>query len=526
MVGRIIETLEDVAEGAAHLAAVEPRFARALELTGPLPLRRRAAGFETLFAAIVSQQVSTAAATAIWNRLEAIGATAPARLAAATDAELRAAGLSRQKIAYGRSIATIGLDFEALNALPDEAIVKELTRIKGIGRLDRRDLRHVLARPGRRLRPGRPGAAGRGAAALRAPGAAEGEGAARHEPRLVALAGGCRAAALGLLPGDQRPRGRAVACLRPSRGSRERAPDGPVGKGGAGRRRHAGSGAGIATELGAAGATVYVTGRSTRGRRSEYDRPETIEETAELVAAAGGQAVAVAVDHLDAEAVRDLVGRIRAEQGRLDLLVNDIWGGETLFEWNKPVWEHDLENGLRLLRLAIDTHLITAHHALPLLLERPGGLLVEVTDGTAAYNADHYRINPFYDLAKVAVNRMAWAHAQDLGPRGAASVSLTPGWLRSEMMLEAFGVSEANWRDATAKVPHFVISESPRFVGRAVAAMAADPDRARWNGRSLSSGELAAVYGFTDLDGSRPDAWRYMVEVQDAGKPADATGYR
>lgn len=287
-----------------------------------------------------------------------------------------------------------------------------------------------------------------------------------------------------------------------------------------------GAGRGIAVELGAAGATVYVTGRTTRDRPSEYARPETIEETAELVAAAGGTGIAVRVDHLVAQEVAALVDRIRAEQGHLDILVNDIWGGEKLFEWNKPVWGHDLRNGLRLLDLAVHTHLITAHHALPLLIERPGGLLVEMTDGTAAYNADHYRINPFYDLAKVAVTRMAWAHARDLAPHGATSVALTPGWLRSEMMLDAFGVDEASWRDATASVPHFVISETPRFVGRAVAALAADPDRARWNGQSLSSGGLAQVYGFTDVDGSRPDAWRYVVEVQDAGKPADATGYR
>jgi NAD(P)-dependent dehydrogenase (short-subunit alcohol dehydrogenase family) len=287
-----------------------------------------------------------------------------------------------------------------------------------------------------------------------------------------------------------------------------------------------GAGRGIAVELGAAGAIVYVTGRTTRDQQSEYGRPETIEETAALVSAAGGTGIAVRVDHLVADDVRTLVERIRAEQGRLDVLVNDIWGGEKLFEWNKPVWEHNLENGLRMLRLAIDTHLITAHHALPLLIEHPGGLLVEVTDGTAEYNAEHYRLSPFYDLAKVAVIRMAWAHAKDLAPHGATSVALTPGWLRSEMMLEAFGVSEANWRDATAKIPHFVISETPRFVGRAVAALAADPDRARWNGQSLSSGGLAQVYGFTDLDGSRPDAWRYVPEVQDAGKPADATGYR
>jgi NAD(P)-dependent dehydrogenase (short-subunit alcohol dehydrogenase family) len=206
-----------------------------------------------------------------------------------------------------------------------------------------------------------------------------------------------------------------------------------------------------------------------------------------------GRGIAVQVDHLIADDVRKLVDRIRAEQGRLDVLVNDIWGGEKLFEWDKPVWDHNLQNGLRMLRLGIDTHLITAHYALPMLIGRPGGLLVEVTDGTAEYNAEHYRLSPFYDLAKVAVTRMAWAHAKDLAPHGATSVSLTPGWLRSEMMLEAFGVSEENWRDATAKVPHFVISETPRFVGRAVAALAADPDRARWNGQSLSSGGLAQV---------------------------------
>ncbi len=287
-----------------------------------------------------------------------------------------------------------------------------------------------------------------------------------------------------------------------------------------------GAGRGIAIELGAAGATVYVTGRSARGRPSEYARPETIEETAELVTEAGGQGIAVRVDHLVPAEVRALAERIEAEQGRLDILVNDIWGGEKLFEWNKPVWDHDLANGLRLLRLGIDTHLITAHFALPLMIRQPGGLLVEVTDGTAAYNADHYRLSPFYDLAKTAVNRMAWAHAKDLEKFGATAVSLTPGWLRSEMMLEAFGVREDNWREAAAKVPHFVISESPRFVGRAVAALAADPERGRWNGQSLSSGGLAQVYGFTDLDGSRPDAWRYLVEVEETGKPADDTGYR
>ncbi len=287
-----------------------------------------------------------------------------------------------------------------------------------------------------------------------------------------------------------------------------------------------GAGRGIAVELGAASATVYVTGRTTRTQQSEYKRAETIEETAALVSEAGGKGIAIQVDHLVAAQVEQLVARIRHEHGRLDILVNDVWGGENLKEWDKPVWGHNLDNGLRLLDLGVRTHLITAHFALPLLIERPGGLLVEVTDGTDDYNAMHYRINPFYDLAKVSVNRMAWAHAKDLAPHGATSVSVTPGWLRSEMMLEAFGVQEANWCDATQRIPHFAISETPRFVGRAIAALAADPDRARWNGQSLSSGQLARVYGFTDLDGSRPDAWRYVIEVQDAGKPADTTGYR
>ncbi|MFH8281986.1 SDR family oxidoreductase [Streptomyces antibioticus] len=287
-----------------------------------------------------------------------------------------------------------------------------------------------------------------------------------------------------------------------------------------------GAGRGIAVELGAAGATVYVTGRTTREHRSEYDRPETIEDTADLVTEAGGHGIAVPTDHLDPARVRALVERIDTEQGRLDVLVNDVWGGEKLFEWDTPVWEHDLDNGLRLLRLAVETHAITSHHALPLLLRRPGGLVVEMTDGTAAYNRDTYRVNFFYDLAKASVLRMAFALAHEIGPRGATAVALTPGWLRSEMMLDAFGVREENWRDALETYPHFAISETPRYVGRAVAALAADPDVARLNGQSFSSGGLAPVYGFTDLDGSRPDAWRYMVEVQDPGRPADTTGYR
>ena len=224
--------------------------------------------------------------------------------------------------------------------------------------------------------------------------------------------------------------------------------------------------------------------------------------------------------------MRDLVARIDAEQGRLDVLVNDIWGAEHLFGWNTPVWEHDLADGLRLLRLAVETHLVTSHHALPLLLREPGGLVVEMTDGTAAYNAERYRVSMFYDLAKASVLRMAWALGQELGPRGATAVALTPGWMRSEAMLEHHAVREEDWRDAVERTPHFCISETPRYVGRAVAALAGDPDVARWNGQSLSSGGLAQVYGFTDLDGTRPDCWRYLVEVQEAGLPAGDAGYR
>jgi NAD(P)-dependent dehydrogenase (short-subunit alcohol dehydrogenase family) len=286
-----------------------------------------------------------------------------------------------------------------------------------------------------------------------------------------------------------------------------------------------GAGRGIAVQLGAAGATVYVTGRTTRTQRSEMNRPETIEETAALVDEAGGRGIAVQVDHLVPEQVRELVARIERDEGRLHVLVNDIWGATTM-EWNKTVWESSLDVGLRTLRLGVDTHAITSHFAIPLLLREPGGLAVEVTDGTDDYNAKNYRVSFFYDLAKAAVGRMAFALAHELGPRGATAVLVTPGWLRSEAMLDAYRVTEATWRDATRVSPHFAISETPTFVGRAVAALAADPDRARWNGHSLSSGQLAQVYGFTDVDGSQPDAWRYLVEVQDAGKPADVTRYR
>jgi NAD(P)-dependent dehydrogenase (short-subunit alcohol dehydrogenase family) len=302
-----------------------------------------------------------------------------------------------------------------------------------------------------------------------------------------------------------------------------------------------GAGRGIATALGEAGATVICTGRSsTRAdapTRSDYDRPETIEETAELVTGLGGKGIAIAVDHLEPAQVAVLAERIRAEHGRIDVLVNDIWGAEVLKggppQWNTPIWKLDLQKGLRILRLGIETHLVTSHYLLPLLVAQPGGLLVEVTDGTADYNAQHYRISVFYDLVKQSVNRLAFSQGHELAPHEATAVAITPGWLRSEMMLENFGVTEVNWREAlTAREgrhqapPDFALSESPRYVGRAVAALAADPDRAKWNQRSVSSGELARHYGFTDIDGSRPDIWRYTAEVREGGKVAELSEYR
>nr|WP_236257353.1 SDR family oxidoreductase [Streptomyces hygroscopicus] len=287
-----------------------------------------------------------------------------------------------------------------------------------------------------------------------------------------------------------------------------------------------GAGRAMAVELGAAGATVYATGRTTRERISEVGRAtETIEETAELVTAAGGTGIAVPTDHLEPEQVRALVERIDRERGRLDILVNDVWGGEALIEFDTKTWEANLTGGLRMLRLGVETHLITSYYALPLLIRHPGGLVVEVTDGTAEFNRT-YRLNLFYDLAKNAPIRAAFGLGEELKEFGGTAVSVSPGFLRSEQMLDHFGVTEANWRDAVEKEPHFAIAESPRFVGRAVAALAADPERARWNGKSVFSGDLAKVYGFTDLDGSRPDVSSYFRDVVFGDKKATADDYR
>ena len=277
-----------------------------------------------------------------------------------------------------------------------------------------------------------------------------------------------------------------------------------------------GAGRGIARELGAAGATVYVSGRSVRGAASDMGRPETIEETAEMVSAAGGHGIAVRCDHTDPGQVAALVERLRTEQsGRLDVLVNDIWGGDPLTAWGRPFWEHPLDDGLRMQRLAVWTHVITSWHAAPLMVARGRGLIVEITDGAGA----EYRGSFFYDLAKSSVIRLAVAQAHELRPHGVAAVALTPGFLRSEAMLDHFGVTEANWRDAVRQDPHFIASETPAYVGRAVVALAADSAVMEKSGRALTSWDLAGEYGFTDADGSRPDWGRHFAEHIAAAPP-------
>ncbi|RPF29999.1 NAD(P)-dependent dehydrogenase (short-subunit alcohol dehydrogenase family) [Streptomyces sp. Ag109_G2-6] len=291
-----------------------------------------------------------------------------------------------------------------------------------------------------------------------------------------------------------------------------------------------GAGRAQAVELGRAGATVYVTGRTTRARASEVGRAsETIEETGELVTAAGGTGIAVPTDHLDEAQVRALAERIDREHGRLDILVNDLWGGEHLMAtsvFGKKSWETPLADGLRILELGVRSHVITAALLLPLLIRSEAPLHVEVTDGTAHSNR-RYRENMYYDLAKNAPIRLAFGLGQELAEYGGMAVAVSPGFLRSEQMLSHFGVSEENWRDAIAREPSFAIAESPRYLARAVAALAADPDRARrWNGKSTSSGELARVYGVTDVDGSRPDAWAYFEDVIHGGKEGTPDDYR
>lgn len=294
-----------------------------------------------------------------------------------------------------------------------------------------------------------------------------------------------------------------------------------------------GSGRGIACMLGKAGATVYCSGRSTRANRPAAPvdpgaafalagRPETVEETAEMVTAHGGVGIAAVTDHSRPEQVRALVERIEREQGRLDILVNDIWGGDELSE-PVPFWEHALDKGLLMLERGIHTHLITSRHAAPLLIKSGGGLIVEVTDG----DGFHYRGNLYYDLVKTSVIRMAFALATELRPHAVTALAITPGFLRSEAMLDHFGVSEATWRDAIPGRPDFAESETPFYVGRAVAALAADPEVARLSGRALAVWDLGPRYGFSDVDGRQPNIVPWIAEhmPEAAWKPCDDTFY-
>jgi len=295
-----------------------------------------------------------------------------------------------------------------------------------------------------------------------------------------------------------------------------------------------GAGRAIAVELARAGAFVYATGRSSRlAGPSEISRPETIEQTGDEMLAAGGAGAALRVDHLEPDEVANLIARIEAEHGKLDILVNDIFGGDRYAEWDRPLWEHDLAGGLRMLRMGIDTHLITANKAMPLMLAgissaaSARGLVVEMTDGTSEYNKNYReRVGFYYDLVKAAVERITLGLTAELAGTPCTALAVTPGWLRSEAMLDHFGTSEATWREAIAREPHFCISESPTYVGRGIAALAADGDLAGYAGRVLTSYDLASTYGVTDTDGSQPDCWRYVTEIQDAGKPATELGYR
>jgi NAD(P)-dependent dehydrogenase (short-subunit alcohol dehydrogenase family) len=266
-----------------------------------------------------------------------------------------------------------------------------------------------------------------------------------------------------------------------------------------------GAGRGIARMLGEAGATVWCTGRSTRETPATPGRPETIEETAELVTAAGGRGIAVRVDHSDPAQVEALFARIRSESGGLDILVNDIWGGDRLSEW-KPFWQLDHAKGFEMLDQAIKTHILTSRYGAPLLIERRAGLIVEITDG----DFSGYRGALYYDLVKSSVIRLAFAQAEELRPHGVTALAVTPGFLRSEAVLAHFGVTEANWRDAIAKDRFFASSETPCYVGRAVAALAADPNVAAKAGGVYASWTLAEEYGFTDIDGRKPHWWRFV----------------
>jgi NAD(P)-dependent dehydrogenase (short-subunit alcohol dehydrogenase family) len=292
-----------------------------------------------------------------------------------------------------------------------------------------------------------------------------------------------------------------------------------------------GAGRAIAVELARAGLFVYATGRSSRASGpSEIGRPETIEETGELMGSAGGDGAALVVDHEDPAAVAELVAAIERDRGRLDVLVNDIFGGDRYMQWDKPLWEHDWKGGLRMLQMGVHTHLITARAAIPLLLRTARehgtkGLVVEMTDGTSQANAAFRRnVGFYYDLVKANVERIVIGLSAELEDSPVTVVGVTPGWLRSEKMLEKFGVTEENWRDAVEKRPGFAISESPTYVARGVAALAQAPDTDRWAGTIASIRQLADAYGFTDTDGSKPDCWGHLAKYgwdHDGGRGID-----
>lgn len=290
-----------------------------------------------------------------------------------------------------------------------------------------------------------------------------------------------------------------------------------------------GAGRAIAIELARAGAYVYATGRSSRKHGpSEIGRPETIEETGDLMHAAGGAGEGVRVDHIDPDQVEALVQRIHDQQGRLDVLVNDAFGGDRYAQWEKPLWEHDLAGGMRMLRMGIDTHLITCRFAIPLLLGDGGGVLVEMTDGTSEFNANYrHDVGFYYDFVKASVDRIIKNLAAELADHPVTALGVTPGWLRSEGMLEGFGVTEQNWRDACRERPGFAISESPSYVARGVAALGADPEVSRFAGQVLTSRQLADEYDHTDIDGSRPDCWGYIAKYGiDEQNDTDIDSYR
>jgi NAD(P)-dependent dehydrogenase (short-subunit alcohol dehydrogenase family) len=266
-----------------------------------------------------------------------------------------------------------------------------------------------------------------------------------------------------------------------------------------------GAGRAIAVSLALAGATVYASGRSVRGRPATPGRPETIDETAEIIRSYGGRAYAVRTDHtVEAEVLRLLRGIARREHGRLDILVNDIWGGEELTEWGQPPWTMSYRRGRTMLERAVFSHILTSRYAVPLMVKRKRGIVFEITDG------DHldYRGSFFYDLVKSTVIRLALAYHEEFVeaklPRLNA-VAVTPGFLRSEYMLDQFGVTEENWRDAAAKVRRFGASETPYFLGRAIVALAADPKVHAKSGKVFGSWTLAKEYKFNDRNGTRPD---------------------